>query len=75
MDAKAEETYTIKNINTTDAEMEAFLFRLGCYSDEDITVISKRKNGCICAFTAVTMASSVTTEITLIFFIIQFFKC
>ena len=39
MDAKAGETYTVKNINTTDAEMEAFLFRLGCYSSEDITVI------------------------------------
>ena len=37
MDAKAGETYTVKNINTTDAEMEAFLFRLGCYSDENIT--------------------------------------
>ena len=47
MDAKAGEIYTVKNINTTDAEMEAFLFRLGCYSGEDITVISKRKNGCI----------------------------
>lgn len=47
MDGKAGETYTVKNINTDDEEMKSFLFRLGCYSGESITVLSKRKNGCI----------------------------
>lgn len=41
------ETYRIKNINTKDEAMSAFLFRLGCYSGEPITVISRRKAGCV----------------------------
>ncbi len=40
-------TYTVKKIDTSDEDMNAFLFRLGCYSGERITVISRRKNGCI----------------------------
>lgn len=38
--------YIIKQINTDDEELNAFLFSLGCYSGEAITVISKRKGGC-----------------------------
>ena len=41
------ETYTIKEINTTDEDMNAFLFRLGCYSGEPITVVSKKKKSCV----------------------------
>ena len=41
------ETYIIKDIQTDDEEMTAFLFRLGCYSGEPITVISQRKGGCV----------------------------
>ena len=41
------ETYIIKDIQTDDEEMSAFLFRLGCYSGEPITVISQRKGGCV----------------------------
>lgn len=41
------ETYIIKDIQTNDEEMTAFLFRLGCYSGEPITVISQRKGGCV----------------------------
>ena len=41
------ETYIIKDIQTDDDEMTAFLFRLGCYSGEPITVISQRKGGCV----------------------------
>ena len=37
--------YTIGNINTDDEELNAFLFSLGCYSGEPITVIAKRKSG------------------------------
>ncbi len=41
------ETYIIKDVRTNDEEMTAFLFRLGCYSGEPITVISQRKGGCV----------------------------
>ena len=37
----------IKEILTDDEEMDAFLFSLGCYSGEPITVISRIKGGCI----------------------------
>lgn len=39
--------YMIKEIVTEDEEMNAFLFSLGCYSGEPITVISHLKGGCI----------------------------
>ena len=39
----------IQKINTDDDEMNAFLFSLGCYSGEKITVISHIKGGCIVA--------------------------
>ena len=38
--------YIIKAIETDDEEMDAFLFSLGCYSGEPITVVSRRKGGC-----------------------------
>ena len=38
--------YIIKDIDTDDEELNAFLFSLGCYSGEPITVISRRKSGC-----------------------------
>ncbi len=39
--------YIIQQIETDDEEMDAFLFSLGCYSGEPITVISHLKGGCI----------------------------
>ncbi len=39
--------YMIDRIDTDDEEMDAFLFSLGCYSGEPITVISHLKGGCI----------------------------
>lgn len=39
--------YIIKKIETNDEELDAFLFSLGCYSGEPITVISHLKGGCI----------------------------
>ena len=39
--------YIIKEIVTDDEELDAFLFSLGCYSGEPITVISRRKKGCV----------------------------
>ena len=41
------ETYTIQGINTDDEDMNAFLFRLGCYSGEPITLISKKRKSCV----------------------------
>jgi len=41
------EEYIIKDIRTDDEELNAFLFSLGCYSGEPITVISFLKGGCI----------------------------
>ena len=38
--------YIIKQIETDDEELDAFLFSLGCYSGEPITVIARRKGGC-----------------------------
>ena len=38
--------YIIKAIETEDEELNAFLFSLGCYSGEPITVISRRRGGC-----------------------------
>ncbi len=39
--------YIIKAIETDDEELDAFLFSLGCYSGEAITVVSHLKGGCI----------------------------
>lgn len=47
LEANTQQEYIIKEINTDDEEMNAFLFRLGCYSGEPITVISKKKKSCI----------------------------
>ena len=39
--------YIISEIRTEDEELNAFLFSLGCYSGEPITVISHLKGGCV----------------------------
>lgn len=46
-EAQIEEEYIIKEIQTDDEELDAFLFSLGCYSGESITVISRSKRGCV----------------------------
>ena len=38
--------YTVKRIETDDEDLNAFLFSLGCYSGEPVTVVSHRKGGC-----------------------------
>ena len=45
--AETEKEYVIKSIVTDDDELDAFLFSLGCYQGESITVISHLKGGCI----------------------------
>lgn len=46
-EAKDGKEYIVKNIVTEDEELEGFLFSLGCYSGEPITVISHIKGGCV----------------------------
>lgn len=45
--AEEGKTYIIRRIDTDDAEMKAFLFSLGCYSGEPITVVAHRRGGCV----------------------------
>ena len=41
--------YIIQRIETDDEELDAFLFSLGCYSGEPITVVSRRWGSCTVA--------------------------
>ena len=47
IDANVGEEYIIKDIITDDEELNSFLFSLGCYSGEPITVIARKKSGCV----------------------------
>lgn len=47
LDACEGTEYIIKDIDTDDEELEDFLFSLGCYEGETITVISHIKGGCV----------------------------
>ncbi len=44
-DAQVGQEYIVQSIVTDDEELDAFLFSLGCYSGEPITVISRRRGG------------------------------
>ena len=46
-EAQEGKEYIVKNIVTDDEELDSFLFSLGCYSGEPITVISHLKGGCV----------------------------
>ena len=46
-EAQLGKEYIIRGIVTADEELNAFLFSLGCYSGEPITVISRKKNNCV----------------------------
>lgn len=46
-EVQTEQEYTVSQILTNDEELNAFLFSLGCYSGEPITVVSRKKNGCV----------------------------
>ena len=43
------EEYFIRDIQTQDEDLNAFLFSLGCYSGEPITVVSRRRGSCTVA--------------------------
>ncbi len=45
--AKVGIEYIICDIVTGDEELDAFLFSLGCYVGEPITVISQKRGGCV----------------------------
>ena len=49
LDAKIGEEYIVKEIQSNDEELESFLFTLGCYSGEPITVISRLKRSMVVA--------------------------
>ena len=46
-EAKEGQEYIIRQIDTDDDELNAFLFSLGCYSGEAITVVAHKKGGCV----------------------------
>ncbi len=47
LEAAIGEEYLVQEIATDDEELNAFLFSLGCYSGEPITVISRKKGSCV----------------------------
>ena len=47
LNAEEGREYTVVDINTDDEELNSFLFSLGCYSGEPITVVTRRKHGCV----------------------------
>ncbi|NLA69971.1 MAG: ferrous iron transport protein A [Clostridiales bacterium] len=47
INAQEGKSYIIDNITTSDEELNSFLFSLGCYKGETITLISHLKSGCI----------------------------
>ncbi len=47
LDAQEGKEYIIMNIETEDEELDAFLFSLGCYSGEPITVVTRTSSSCI----------------------------
>jgi len=46
-DAQEGKEYIVKKIVTDDEELDSFLFSLGCYSGEPVTVIAHKKNNCV----------------------------
>ena len=47
--AEEGKAYIIQRIETDDEELNGFLFSLGCYSGEPITVIAHRRGSCTVA--------------------------
>ena len=47
LDAQTGKEYIIRGIETDDEELDSFLFSLGCYSGEPITVVSRRRGSCV----------------------------
>lgn len=47
IDAQEGKEYIIQDIVTDDEDLNSFLFSLGCYSGEPITVVSHLKSSCV----------------------------
>lgn len=47
LNAEEGKEYVVVSIETDDEELNSFLFSLGCYSGEPITVVTRRKHGCV----------------------------
>ena len=47
LEARVGEEYLIKDICTGDEELNSFLFTLGCYTGEPITVVAKKRSGIV----------------------------
>lgn len=47
LQAEEGKEYIIREILTEDEELDAFLFSLGCYAGEPITVVARRKGTCV----------------------------
>lgn len=47
LDAEEGKEYIIRSIETDDEELDAFLFSLGCYAGEPITVVARRRGSCV----------------------------
>ena len=47
LQAEEGKEYIIREMHTEDEEVDAFLFSLGCYAGEPITVIARRKVTCV----------------------------
>ena len=45
--AEVGKEYIVKAIETDDEDLNSFLFSLGCYSGEPITVVSRRRRNCV----------------------------
>jgi ferrous iron transport protein A len=46
-EAQEGKEYTIKDILTEDDEVDAFLFTLGCYAGEPVTVVFRISGSCV----------------------------
>jgi len=46
-EAQEGKEYTVREIETDDEDLNAFLFSLGCYSGEPITVVSRLNRSCV----------------------------
>ena len=47
LQAELGKEYMIRAIETDDEELDSFLFSLGCYAGEPITVVSRRRGTCV----------------------------
>jgi ferrous iron transport protein A len=46
-EAQEGKEYIVKSLEIEDEELNTFLFSLGCYAGEAVTVVSKRRGTCV----------------------------